>query len=202
MSASASPWRTRMTFTRRRLADLRPGVVAVLGLLCACARPQADAVSIRDAGQLVGHRTDAEPLVTPRSVEGWLTWQRAVAALDAGVVTARARAVTEAALMRDAGLDDAQVEAVEAVVAAVVTERTLSSITGTQALDAFRDNLASLGPEQRAKAMAALEAMNPGRSSDAGFASLEGQFGGVAVQAVRAREAEVGAAWEALLQRR
>lgn len=176
--------------------------MAALGLLSACTPATKPPVGAADAGRLVGHRTDVEPLVTPQSVDAWLRWQQTLASrgADAGAEVLVERAVREARAMREAGLDDAHVDAVEEVVAAVVTERTLASLTGGRALEAFRRELEALGPEQRQKAQAALETLRAG-ALDGGAASLEARFGGAAVAAVRAREDELAAAWEALLTR-
>jgi hypothetical protein len=110
----------------------------------------------------------------------------------------KARAHAEAALLADAGLTVDQVDRIEALVAAIVTERTLAKLSGGDALQQFEGALAGLSPEQRAKAEAALrdlEAKTPVGS----LAKVEDEFGADAVRLVLTREAEVTKTWDALL---
>lgn len=151
---------------------------------------------------------DAGSWLTPEALEAWLRYQRGLSTLppvargDGGAVTARdevkARAHAEAALRADAGLTVDQVDRIEALVAAVVTERTLAKLSGGDALQQFQGVLAELSPEQRAKAEAALidlKAKTPARS----LAAAEAEFGPDAVRLVLTREAEVTKTWDALL---
>jgi hypothetical protein len=138
--------------------------------------------------------------VTPARVEAWLSWQRSLAAvgLDGGV-DLRSYARLDAALLAVAGLTDAQADAVEAVVAAVVAERSVARLSGGEALSEFRSGLAQLQPEQRLKAEAAVADLQT-KSNLGAMAALEAQFGRDAVKAVLAREAEVTTVWDALLE--
>lgn len=151
---------------------------------------------------------DAGAWLTPGALDAWLRYQRGVATLppvgrgDGGAVTARdevkARARAEAALLADAGLSANDVDRIEALVAAVVTERTLARLAGGDALQQFEGVLAELSPEQRAKAEAALidlKAKTPAGS----LAAAEAEFGSDAVRLVLTREAEVTKTWDALL---
>jgi hypothetical protein len=146
---------------------------------------------------------DAGPMVTEARLAAWLEWQKAMAGLVAadGGDSLKWRARAELALLADAGLTVDQVDALEAVISAVVAERNVSKLTGAEALAKFKQGLAQLAPEQRAKAEAALnelQAKNPQGS----LAGVEAQFGPEAVRVVLTREAEVIKAWDGLLEGR
>ncbi|MEW6435171.1 MAG: hypothetical protein AB1730_27030 [Myxococcota bacterium] len=174
--------------------------------LSACPKPAptADASEVVPAVAAV----DAGSWLTAEALDGWLRYQRGAAALapvargDAGPVTARdevkARARAEAALRADAGLTAEQVDRIEALVAAVVTQRTLAKLSGGDALEPFEGALAELGPEQRAKAEAALTELR-GQAPAASLAAAEAEFGADAVRLVLTREPEVTKTWDALL---
>jgi hypothetical protein len=131
-------------------------------------------------------------------LDRWLRWQRLLAG-DGGAAPAVRRARQERVALAEAGLTSADVEAQEVVVAGVVAERTVERLTASQALARFGSALGALGPQQRARAEAALEAA--GARSDGGVVpGLEARFGSRAVQAALARESEVTSAWEALLE--
>lgn len=185
--------------------DARSPLLLCLAL-AACASPQA--VVPVDAGVLVATR-EVGPLVTEARVDAWLAWHRALQALprgDGGPGELRARARVEAALLADAGLTDAQADAIEAVVAAVVTERTIAKITGAEALSQFKAGLAQLAPEQRVKAEAAIVPTSlpdlQAKSTSGSWAALEAQYGVDAVRVVLSREPEVTKTWDALLEAR
>ncbi|MFZ5439098.1 MAG: hypothetical protein ACOZQL_03775 [Myxococcota bacterium] len=147
---------------------------------------------------------EAAPPVTAARLDAWLQWQRAVAQLsgrDGGALELRQRARLEAALLADAGLTEAQADAIEAVVAAVVAERSVARITGAEALQQFKAGLAQLAPEQRAKAEAALADLQS-KAAPGSLAPLEAQFGADVVRVVLDRETEVTKTWDALLEAR
>lgn len=153
-------------------------------------------IAAGDAG-VVRVDAGARAEVTAQKLDAWLRWQRAVLSLDAGVEV-RVRAREEARLLREVGLAPADAELVEAVVAAVVSERKLEKISGAEALAQFKQRLETLSPEQRAKAEAALG--DARAKSAAPLVQAEAEFGPDAVRVVLEREAEVTAAWETLLQ--
>jgi hypothetical protein len=167
--------------------------VLFFSALAACTKPAV--TPVEDAG-VVSSDAGASAGVTASKLDAWLRWQRAVMALDvdAGV---RVRARDEARLLREVGLAPADADLIEAVVAAVVSERNLQKISGAEALAQFKQRLETLAPEQRAKAEAAL---GVGRADGgASLAQVENEFGADAVRVVLAREAEVTTAWETLL---
>lgn len=166
----------------------------VLLVVMACAKPAA--VVAIDAG---ADALDAgvAGVVTAQKLDAWLRWQSAVLALDAGTEV-RVRAREEAQLLREVGLAPADADLIEAVVAAVVSERNLEKISGSEAMAQFKQRLETLAPEQRAKAEAAL---GDARAKNAApLVQAETEFGAEAVRVVLAREAEVTRAWETLLQ--
>lgn len=104
----------------------------------------------------------------------------------------------EAILLADAGLSSDQAEAIEALVAAVVAARNVGSLSGSGAMEQFRGGLPQMGPEQRARAEAALAELET-NSTQRSMAALEARYGAEAVRVVLTREAEVTAIWESLL---
>ena len=177
-------------------------LVIALGLgwcLWGCPRgppsEQMDAAALAPEGLV-----DAAGPVTQASLDRWLKWQgalRARAPNDGGVVL-RARAALELAALASAGLTLAEVEALEPVIAAVITERKIDALTLGAAMSEFRQGLDELAPEQRAKGEAALKELEA-RSPRGSLAGLEAQFGAEAVRVVLTREVEVTKTWEALL---
>lgn len=174
---------------------------ATFWLGCPPSSPSSAAV---DAGAAT-HAVDAGPPVTAARLDAWLAWHRALAALpvrDGGAGELRQRARLEAALLADAGLTDAQADAIEAVVAAVVAERSVAKLTGAEALTQFKAGLQALAPEQRAKAEAALADLQARAAPQGALVAVEAQFGVDAVRVVLDREAEVTKTWDALLEAR
>ncbi|MEW5738588.1 MAG: hypothetical protein AB1938_06655 [Myxococcota bacterium] len=176
-------------------------------LLAGCPRP----APVADAGpaEAGAAPTDAGGWLSDAALDAWLRYQRGLQALppvlrgDGGAVKdeVRARARAEAALREDAGLSAAEADRIEAVVAAVVTERTLARLTGGDAVEKFQAALSQLGPEQRAKAEAALTDLKA-KAPQASLAEVESQYGADAVRVVLTREAEVTKTWDALLEAR
>ncbi len=166
--------------------------------LAACPNPAA--VVVVDAGGSQVATPDAGAQVTSSKVDAWLRWQALVTALPVpdGGLDVRGRARDEAKLLREVGLSSNDADRVEAVVAAVVAERNVAKISGAEALSHFKDGLAQLSPEQRAKAEAAVSDLQA-KSPPVSLAPVELEFGGESVRAVLAREAEVTRAWDALL---
>lgn len=163
--------------------------------LAACTKTTP--VALGDAGLVHVDAGVSVGVVTAGKVDAWLRWQRAVQTLDAGTEV-RLRAREEARLLRDVGLAPADADLVEAVVAAVVSERKLEKISGAEAMAQFKQRLEELSPEQRAKAEAAMG--DPRGKGAAPLVQAETEFGPDAVRVVLAREAEVTAAWDTLLQ--
>ncbi|MCC6337407.1 MAG: hypothetical protein IT380_25845 [Myxococcales bacterium] len=179
----------------------------LLLVLAGCPRPAA----VADAGPAEAQAGAADAgWLTQATLDAWLRYQRALQALppvargDAGVPgkeDVRARARAEAVLRADAGLSADGADRIEAVVAAVVTERTLAKLGVLDAVEKFDAALDQLGPEQRAKAEAALTDLKA-KAPQAALAPVEAQFGADAVRVVLTREAEVTKTWDALLEAR
>jgi hypothetical protein len=177
---------------------LQPLGVAVLALL-GCER--GTALLAADAGPSSPAAREAEAGVEVR-LDRWLRWQATGAIAvgprgDGGSHPALRRARLEQAALADAGLSFAEAQAVEALVAAVVAERTVERLTATAPLARFGPALGTMGPEQRARAQAALE--EP-RADGGALQALQARLGVRPVKAVLAREVEVTRAWEALLE--
>jgi hypothetical protein len=175
--------------------------------MTACPKTEIAASAV-DSGPAVMEVVDAGPVVTEERVDRWVAWHKAIAAIAVtgadGGRDLRRLAREEARLLKESGLTSDDADTIEAVVAAVVAERSVAKLTGADALAQFRAGLAQLGPEQRLKAEAAiaeLQAQAPAAAARS-MAPLEAQFGVDAVHAVLAREAEVTRTWDALLEAR
>ena len=185
-----------------------PGFTLLICLFSGCPKPAA-VPELPDSGPAVLAGVDAGPLVTEARLAAWLAWQDALSKLpplghsDAGSagLELRHRARQESALLADAGLTADQADEIEAVVAAVVAERNVAKLTGADALQQFRAGMASLNPEQRLKAEAALADLQA-KSPQGSLTAVEALHGVDAVRVVLTREAEVTKTWDALLEAR
>ncbi len=131
---------------------------------------------------------DAGWPLTQATVDAWLRYQgQVMVKLDAGTIE---RARRERAIRVDAGLSEEEVDAVEDVVAAVVTARNIAKITGGDAMREFEKVTAALPASLRAKA--------PGVAAT--LDAEKARFGEAAVSAVVAREIEVTKVWDALVE--
>lgn len=166
-------------------------------LFFACT-PQPQASPARSERVLPAAPADAGPLVNEQRLASWLQWQRALTQLGPATGDYKKRAKQEEVLLADAGLTSAQADAIEAVVAAVVAERTLAKLSGEQAIQQFRKRVEQLGPEQRLKAEEALLETHP-RVHSPSLILLEERFGVEAVRVVLASEAEVTVLWDGLM---
>lgn len=179
-----------------------------LTLLFLACPPSTAPSGTADAGPAVGAVVDAGGVVTEARLAAWLSFQQAVSALpvvqrtDGGAgAEFRLRARQEAVLLVDAGLSSEQADAIEAVVAAVVAERNVASLTGADALQQFRAGMAHLSVEQRLKAEAALVDLQA-KSTQGSLRAVETLHGVEAVRVVLTREGEVTKTWDALLEAR
>lgn len=168
-------------------------------LVCACPKPEV--AKTTDAGSPSIVTVDGGARVTTEKLDAWLRWQDAVFALPLrdGGSDVRQRAKDEARLLLEVGLRSDDADAIEAVVAAVVAERNVAKISGSEALEAFKDGLKALPTDQRAKAEAALNEV-PAKSQNDGLRDVEREFGTAAVSVVLEREADVIRAWERVLE--
>lgn len=168
-------------------------------LLCAC--PKSELAKTVDAGSSNVITVDGGARITTQKLDAWLRWQDAVFALplrDAGF-DVRQRAKDEARLLSEVGLRSDDADAIEAVVAAVVAERNVAKISGSEALEQFKDGLKALPGDQRAKAEAALNEL-PAKSQNNGLADVEREFGTDAVSVVLGRETDVIRVWDRVLE--
>lgn len=113
--------------------------------------------------------------------------------------TGKRRARLEAQRLADAGLTFEDVDRIEAVVAAAVTEWNIERIAGSGGEARFGAALGGLSEAQRAKAEAALGSSVAPRSS---APSLAARFGVDTMRTITAREAEITRAWDALTDSR
>ncbi len=141
------------------------------------------------------------PTVTARKIDAWLAYQRqllSVPRADGGLgIVSRAR--LEQAVRLDAGLSEDDVDAIEDVVAAVVTARNLSKLTGVEAVREFEKVTSTLSAAQKVRAQQAMSDVSTRAQQAAALEAEKARFGAEAVQAVMAREAEVTKVWDTLV---
>ncbi len=131
-------------------------------------------------------------------VAAWLEYQRQMMTRsDAG---AQGRARRERSIRTDAGLTEDEVDRIEDVVAAVVTQRNLAKLTGGDAVKQFEQATASLTAAQRAKAEQAMADLRARAAQSTNLDAERARFGEDAVRAVMAHEAEVTKMWDALVE--
>ena len=136
--------------------------------------------------------------LTEAKVVAWLGYQRAMMVRsDAGALE---RARRERALRTDAGLTEDDVDRIEDVVAAVVTQRNLARLTGTDAVRQFEQAAALLTPAQRAKAEQAMADLRARSAQATSLDAEKARFGVDAVNAVLAHEAEATKTWDTLVE--
>lgn len=143
--------------------------------------------------------------VTAAKLDAWLAYHKALSALaapDGGALDAKGKAKAERELRSGLGLSEGELDHLETLIAAVVAQRTISRLTGAEAVREFERVTLSLKPEQRQKVE---QAFGDVRTRAAQTASLDAEratFGDAAVSLVLAREAELTAVWDSLLDGR
>ena len=183
---------------------MRP--ILVLSALClsACVRPLTSQSSDASSAPAPAALSDAVPdagWLTPAKVDAWLRYhQRLLTRPDGGTLDLPQRARRERAVRLDAGLSEDEVDRIEDLVAAVVTARTLSRLTGGDALRDFEQATANLTPTQRAQAQKAMADLRAKTQQTSGFETERSRFGAEAVDAVMAREAEITKTWDWLVE--
>lgn len=172
---------------------------------CAACRPvvsgATDASVTISAARVPG--VDAGWPLTEAKVDAWLSYQRKVRAkVEVGAVqfSVTELARHEHAVRADAGLSEEEVDHIEDVVAAVVTSRNVSKLTGVEALREFERVAASLPETQRSQVDLAMRELRTKAQRAASLEPEKARFGVEAVGAVLAREAEVTAMWDALVE--
>lgn len=145
---------------------------------------------------------DAGVTLTAAKLDAWLSYHRQLRALvsdDGGSLDMKAKAKRDRALREELQLSESELDSIEELVGAVVAQRTISRLTGAEAVKEFDKVTLGLKAEQREKVE---QAFGDVRSRAQAVASLDAErakFGAEAVSMVLAREAEVTATWDALL---
>ena len=126
----------------------------VLTLLLLGCPERRDVSAAFDAG---GQRPVAAPeavaAISAEKLDGWLRYHRALSAASGvdGGLDAKGKALRERAVRAEAGLTEADVDRLEELIGAVVTQRTIGKLTGAEALRGFDKVTLTLKPEQRQK---------------------------------------------------
>jgi hypothetical protein len=179
--------------------------IAALGLN-AC--PQSERLKKETppaAPAVTAEAADAGWTLRSGTLEAWLSYHRGVAGLlaaDGGRLDVMARARAELALRRSLGLSEVDLERTDEVVAAVVAQRTIATLTGAEAVKEFEKVTQGLKPEQRQKVEQAFGDVRARAQQVASLDPERTRFGDSAVDAVLAREVEVTKLWNALMDGR
>lgn len=202
---SLHPPRERLTIQPVRTVLV---LVLVLVVLVGCSRGGGGSL---DAGAVEPPVVmDAGWTLSPQALDSWLRWQSGLRGAsspgDGGVrrASGRQRARLEADLLAEAGLSFDEVDLVEDVVAAVVTQWHVDQLVDSDLRGRVAGALGELSEAQRREA----EALLASASSDAGWAhsaaraALEARFGAGSLHALEARRQEVTSAWDALMDPR
>lgn len=174
-------------------------------LLVGC--PERREVSSSPSDAAIARPSTQPEAVVPISaakLDAWLRYHHALRAFssdDAGI-DAKGRALRERAVRTEAGLTEADVDGLEDLIGAVVTQRTLGKLTGAEALRGFDKVTLTLKPEQRQKVEEAFGDVKARAQQGASLDAERAKFGDEAVGLVLAREAELTEVWESLLNGR
>jgi hypothetical protein len=141
----------------------------------------------------------ATPTITAEKLDAWLRYHRVLAeqSKDAGTDIKRLSLLERDSRQR-AGLSEAELELLEDCISAVVAQRTIAKLTGAEAVRDFDKVTVGLRAEQRQKVEAAFGDVRAKAQQAASLEAERAKFG-EAVTVVLAREAEVTATWNALL---
>ncbi len=172
-------------------------------LLAACPeRKQAPVEAAAVQQPSIAAAIDAGITLTPAKLDAWLTYHqrlRAFVSDDGGALDMKAKAKRERALREELQLSELELDALEELVGAVVAQRTISRLTGAEAVKEFDKVTLSLKAEQREKVEQAFGDVRTRAQAVASLDAERAKFGADAVSMVLAREAEVTATWDALL---
>lgn len=173
---------------------------AFIAVVVFCACPKRDAAPVEVAATPAALDAGARPI--GELIDAWLAYHRDLARdADAGL-DAVARARRERSVRSTAGVSESEIDTVETLIGAVVTQRTIAKLTGAEALKEFERATGTLKPEQRQKVEAAFGEVKSRAAQSATLEAERATFGDDAVNAVLAKEAEVTAMWEQLLEGR
>lgn len=172
---------------------------------CPERRGGSSAVVDVDAGgaSMVAVAEAAAP-ISAQKLDGWLRYHRALSAASGvdGGLDAKGKALRERAIRAEAGLTEADVDRLEELIGAVVTQRTIGKLTGAEALRGFDKVTLTLKPEQRQKVEEAFGDVKARAQQGASLDAERAKFGDDAVTLVLAREAELTEVWDSLLNGR
>lgn len=171
-------------------------------VLVACPERKQAPVEAAVARELTVVSSDAGVAVTVAKLDAWLTYHQQLRALvsdDGGALDMKAKAKRERALREDLQLSEPELDAIEELVGAVVSHRTISRLTGAEAVKEFDKVTLGLKAEQREKVEQAFGDVRTRAQAVASLDAERAKFGADAVALVLAREAEVTATWDALL---
>lgn len=145
---------------------------------------------------------DAGLTLTAAKLDAWLTYHQQLRALvgdDGGALDMKVKAKRERSLREALQLSEPELDALEELVGAVVAQRTISRLTGAEAVKEFDKVTLGLKAEQREKVEQAFGDVRTRAQAVASLDAERAKFGAEAVALVLAREAEVTATWDALL---
>lgn len=176
-------------------------LVLLLGF-AACPRSEAPAEPA--AAPSAPSTTQAAPaVITAEKLDAWLAYHHA---LDAQTQDAGLDAKHLAALERDVRrlhtLSEAELDLLEDCISAVVSQRAIAKLTGVEAVREFEKATVGLKPEQRQKVEAAFGDVRAKAQQATSLDAERARFGDAAVQLVLAREAEITATWNSLMDGR
>lgn len=175
-------------------------------LLIACPeRKQAPVEAAPAQRPIVLAEADAGVTLTGAKLDAWLAYHRQLRALvsdDGGSLDMKTKAKRERALREALQLSEPELDALEELVGAVVAQRTISRLTGAEAVKEFDKVTLGLKAEQREKVEQAFGDVRTRAQAVASLDAERAKFGVDAVAMVLAREAEVTATWDALMDGR
>jgi hypothetical protein len=142
--------------------------------------------------------------VSAAKLDAWLRYHHALRTIssDDGGIDVKGKALKERGVRAQMGLTEADVDKIEDLVAAVVTQRTIATFTGAQALRGFDKVTLTLKPEQRFKVEEAFGDVKARAQLGASLDAERAKFGDEAVTLVLSREAELTEVWDSLLNGR
>jgi hypothetical protein len=179
---------------------VRAGVL--LMAVVACREPPRPQVVPAPARAAAVATVDAGWALTPALLDSWVRYHRQLrsvsAQADAGLSLA-ALARLELTLRRAEGLTEGDVDRIEALVSAVVVQRSVSGLTGGEAVREFEKATVAVKPELRAQVEKAFGDVKQRAQQSASLEAERALFGDGAVSLVLSREAEVTEIWNGLL---
>lgn len=173
-------------------------------VLLGCPERRAASSATVDAGSSPVAAAETIAPISAGKLDAWLRYHRALSAASGvdGGLDAKGKALRERAIRAEAGLTEADVDRLEELIGAVVTQRTIGKLTGAEALRGFDKVTLTLKPEQRQKVEEAFGDVKARAQQGASLDAERAKFGDEAVTLVLAREAELTEVWDSLLNGR